>query len=226
MIKELFYSETCLHFKTLHPNISYNTVVFDNLSLVGGVYGMKHWCEFLSPANPHLFIAQERNKLLYKFTVHLPQANLYSAMLTAGCSMKRNTMYSQLHPNRMRHGSQTAQVHDNIGDNGPYACKKDASPSYSTRIKHCLKCRRVTILFLLSDMSDDRYQQLFYDWQLRKVHYGEGFSLQITLLWSLHFVVYNTQYILMDLTPWKRMLCPFIILFLVMCKLLVITSSY
>ena len=59
MVKELFYSNSCLHFKTLNMNNSYNADLSDNLSVAGNAYGTKHCCEIISHANLHLFNAQE-----------------------------------------------------------------------------------------------------------------------------------------------------------------------
>ena len=47
MIKELFYSESCLHFKIFNFNNGYFTDVFGNLAPVGEAYWMKHCCEFI-----------------------------------------------------------------------------------------------------------------------------------------------------------------------------------
>ena len=47
MINKIFFFENCPHFNNLLLNNKYNTLFFDNLSVVHEVYGMEQRCEFI-----------------------------------------------------------------------------------------------------------------------------------------------------------------------------------
>ena len=97
MVKELFSSERCLHFKTLHLNNSCNTNIYVqiyNLSFVGKVLTKEQCWKFISQASLHYLMIKKENK-----TFTLVQGEFTSwdqpdpTMLAAGGCMKRNTIW-------------------------------------------------------------------------------------------------------------------------------------